>query len=96
MEPGKLSQVGLIFFGHVNRNNRMGTRIQHLLHPNGAPATTNQELPGLLKKTVQVFYRTDKGSTPTFHPRTDTTPLIKESETQRALEDLNPDKGAGP
>ncbi len=45
------------------------------------------------------FYRTDKGSTPTFHPRTEirmANPHIKEPETQSALEDLNSNKGAGP
>ncbi len=77
----------------------MGTRIQRLLHPDGSPATTNQEMADLLKQTFQSFYRTDKGSTPTFHPRTElsmATPHITESETQRALESLNPNKGAGP
>ncbi len=41
----------------------------------------------------------DNGSTPTFHPRTEirmANPHITESETQRALEALNPNKGAGP
>ncbi len=53
----------------------------------------------LLKQTFQSFYRTDKGSTPTFHPRTEirmATLHITESETERALEALNPNKGAGP
>ncbi len=77
----------------------MGTRIQRLLHPDGSPATTNQEMVDLLKRTFQSFCRADKGSTPTFHPRTEismATPHITESETQRALEALNPNKGAGP
>ncbi len=79
----------------------MGTRIQRLLHPDGSPTTTDQEMADLLKQTFQSFYRTDKGSTPTFHPRTDTRmatppPHITESETQAALEALNPNKGAGP
>ncbi len=76
----------------------MGTRIQRLLHPDGFPATTNQEMANLLKQTFQSFYRTDKGSTPTFHPRTEirmANPNITESETQRAFEALNPIKGAG-
>ncbi len=50
----------------------------------------------LLKQAFQGFYCTDKGSTPTFHPRTDVhmaNPLITVSETQRAL---NPNKGTGP
>ncbi len=77
----------------------MGTRIQRLLHPDGSPATTDHEVADLLKQTFQGFYRTDKGSTPTFHPRTEIhmeTPHITEPETQTALEDLNPHMGAGP
>ncbi len=77
----------------------MGTRIQRLLHPNGSPAITDQEIPDIFKQTFQGFYRTDKESSPTFHPRTNMrmeTPHITESETQRALEALNPNKGAGP
>ncbi len=77
----------------------MGTRIQRLLHPDGSPATTDQEMADLHKQTFQGFYRTDKGSTLTFLPRTEirmATPLITESETQRALEDFNPNKGAVP
>ncbi len=77
----------------------MGNRIQRLLHPDGSPASTDQEMADLLKQTSQSFYRTDKGSTPTFHPRTEirmATPHITESETQTALEALNPNKGAGP
>ncbi len=35
------------------------------------PATTDQEMADLLKQTFQNFYQTDKGSTPTFHPRTE-------------------------
>ncbi len=53
----------------------------------------------LLKQTFQGFYRTDKGPTPTFHPRTEirmANPHITESETQGALEALNSNKGAGP
>ncbi len=37
----------------------MGTRIQRLLHPDGSPATTDQEMADLLKQTFQSFYRTD-------------------------------------
>ncbi len=69
----------------------MGTRIQRLLHPDGSPATTDQEMADLLKQTFQSFYPTDTGSTPTFHPRTEirmATPHITESETQTALEAL--------
>ncbi len=77
----------------------MGTRIQCLLHPDDSPATTNQETEELLKQTFQGFYRTDKGSTPTFHPRTAirmANPHTTESETQRALKALNSNKRAGP
>ncbi len=97
METSKLSPKKI--FAHVNRNKRMGTRIQRLLHPDGSPATTDQEMAGLLKQIFQGFYRKDKGSTPTFHPRTDirmANPHITQSETQRALEALNPNKGTGP
>ncbi len=100
METGKLSQVGpQKNFARVNRNKRMGTRIQRLLHPDGSPATIGQEMADLLKQIFQRFYRKDKGSTPTFHPRIEirmANPHITESETQRALEALNPIKGAGP
>ncbi len=77
----------------------MGTRIQRLLHPDGSPATTDQEMEDFLRQTFQGFYRTDKGSTPTFHPHTElrmANPRITESETQRALEAPNSNKGAGP
>ncbi len=53
----------------------------------------------LLKQTFRGPYRTDKGSTPTFHSRTEirmANPHITEPETQRALEALNPNKGTGP
>ncbi len=48
------------FVAQVNRNKRMGTRIQRLLHPDGSPATTDQEMVDPLKQTFQGFYRTDK------------------------------------
>ncbi len=53
----------------------------------------------LLKKTFQSFYRKDKGSTPTFQPRAEIhmgNPHITEPETQRTLEALHPNTGAGP
>ncbi len=74
---------------HVNRNKRMGTRMQHLLNPDGCTAIIDQEMTDLLKQTFQGFYRTDKGSTPTFHLRTKihmASTHFTESETQRALE----------
>ncbi len=55
-QPSRLSKK---FFAHVNRNKRMGTRIQRLLHPDGSPATTGQEMTDLLKQTFQGFCRTD-------------------------------------
>ncbi len=76
----------------------MGTRIQRLPYPNGSYAATDQEIADLLKQTFQGFYRTDNGSTSTFQLRTEirmANPHITESETQRALEVLNPIKGAG-
>ncbi len=78
---------------------RMGTRIQRLLHLDGSPVTTDQEMADLLKQTFQGFYRQDKGPTPIFRTRTEirmANPHITESETQRALESLNPNKGACP
>ncbi len=77
----------------------MGTRIQCLLHPDGSPATTDQEMAELLKQTFQGFYRKDERSAPNLHARTEirmANPHITESETQRAIEALNPNKGAGP
>ncbi len=38
-------------FAHVNRNKRMGTRIQRLLHPDGSPAATDQKMAALLVVT---------------------------------------------
>ncbi len=100
METGKLSQfVPQTIFAHVNRHKRMGTRTQRLLHPYGPPATTDQEMAVLLKQTFQSFYRTDKGSSSTFHPRTEirtANPHITESETQEALEALNSNTGTDP
>ncbi len=52
-----------------------------------------------LKKKFRNFDRANKRSIPAFNPRTEihmSNPLITESETQRALKDLNPNKGAGP
>ncbi len=53
----------------------------------------------LLKQAFQGFFRKDKGYTPTFHRRTEirmANPHITESKTQRVLEALNSNKGAGP
>ncbi len=53
----------------------------------------------LLKTTFLGFFREDEGSTPVLQPRTQTNmadPLITELEIRRALDDLNPHKGAGP
>ncbi len=75
----------------------MGTRIQRLLRPDGSPATTDQEMAKFLKQTFQGFDRKGKGSTPTFHQRTEiriASPNITESKTRRALEALNPNNGA--
>ncbi len=86
-------------FAHGSRKKRIGTRMQRLLHPDGTPATTDQEIADLLKQTFQSFCRTDKGPAPIFHPRTEicmANPHTTESEAQRALEALNPNKGAGP
>ncbi len=82
---------------NVNRNKLMGTSIQRLLHPDGSSATTDQEMADLFNQTSKGFYRTHKGSTPNFHPNTEfhmANPLIMKSATQRALEDLNPNKWA--
>ncbi len=53
----------------------------------------------LLKTTFLGFFREDEGSTPVLQPRTQTNmadPLISELEIRRALDGLNPHKGAGP
>ncbi len=86
-------------FAHVNRNKRMGARIQRPLYLDGSLVTTDQEMADLLKQTFQSVYPTDKVSTAIFHARTEirmATPHITESETHRALEALNPNKGCGP
>ncbi len=77
----------------------MGTKIQLSLHPDGSPAITDQEMTDGLKKILQVFYRTEKGATPTSHPRPEkriSNPLITEPQTQQALEALYLNKSAGP
>ncbi len=53
----------------------------------------------LLKTTFQGFFREGEGSTPVLQQRTQTymaDPLITELEVRRALDGLNPHKGAGP
>ncbi len=53
----------------------------------------------LLKATFLGFFREDEGSTPVLQPRAQTDmadPLIAELEITRALDGLNPHKGAGP
>ncbi len=53
----------------------------------------------LLKTTFLGFFREGEGSTPVLQPRTQTymaNPLITELEVRRALDGLNPHKGAGP
>ncbi len=53
---------------------------------------------GLLKTTFLGFFREDEGSTPVLQPRTQTCvadPLIIELEVRRALDGLNPHRGAG-
>ncbi len=53
----------------------------------------------LLKTTFLGFFREDEGSTPVLQPRTlayMADPLITELEVRRALDGLNPHKGAGP
>ncbi len=57
METGNLAKLApKKIIAHVNRNKRMGTRIQRLLHPDGSPATTDQEMADLPKQTFQGFY----------------------------------------
>ncbi len=70
METGKLGQDGpQNKIAQVNRYKGVGTRIQSLLHPDGSPATTYQEIS--LKKTFQGFYRVGKEITPTFQSITE-------------------------
>ncbi len=77
-----------IFFAHVNHNQRMGTRIQRLLHPDVSPATTDQEMVDILKQTFQGFCRKDKGLTAflTRKPRDDWQTLT--SRNQKRIEPL--------
>ncbi len=66
----------------------MEARIQRLLHSDGSPATMDQEMAYLLKKTFHGLYRANKKPTSTFHPRTEVSmanTLIMGSETQPAL-----------
>ncbi len=93
METGKRSQVGpqRIF------RSRKPQQANGNHNPDASLATTDHEMADLLKQTFHVSYRMGKRSTPTFHPRTDicmASPGITESETKRALEALNPNKGA--
>ncbi len=81
------------FFAHVNRNKRLAARILQLRHP------SDQEMAELLKTTFLGFFREDEVSTPVLQPRTQTNmadPLITELEIRRALDGLNPHKGACP
>ncbi len=58
----------------------------------------NQEMADPLKKTFGAFYRVDKESSHTFHPRTEmhmANPIITELETHRALAAINPNKESG-
>ncbi len=53
----------------------------------------------LLKTTLLGVFREDEGSTPVLQPRTQpymADPLITELKVRRALDGLNPHKGAGP
>ncbi len=53
----------------------------------------------LLKTTFLGFFREDEESTPVLQPRTQTymaNPLFTELEVRRAVDGLNPHKGAGP
>ncbi len=66
----------------------MGTRIQRLLHPDGSPATKDQEVADLLKQTFQGFNRNDKGST--FYPRTEIRMATPTSRNQKLKESSTP------
>ncbi len=100
METGKFSKdCPQIFFAHVNRNKRLTARILQLRHPSGSLVNSDQEMADLLKTTFLGFFREDAESAPVFQPRTQTNmadPLITELEIRRALDGLNPHKGAGP
>ncbi len=92
METGKLSKdCPQKFFAHVNRNKRLTARILQLRHPSGSLINSDQELAELLKTTFLGFFPGDEGSTPVLQPRTQT-----KLEVRRALDGLNPHKGAGP
>ncbi len=74
-------------------------RILQLRHSSGSLLNSDQEMAELLKTTILGFFCEDGGSTPVLQPRTQTymsDTLITELEVQRALDGLNPHKGAGP
>ncbi len=75
-------------FTHVNRNKQMGTGIQRLLHPDGSPATTDQEMIDLLNKNMSRFL--SLRSTPAFHPRTEIQMANPSSQNQKSKEPPKP------
>ncbi len=84
---------------HVNRNKRLTARILQLRHTSGSLINSDQEMAELLEMTFLGFCREDERSTAVLHSRTQThmtDPLITELEVRRALDGLNPHKGAGP
>ncbi len=86
-------------FAHVNRNKRLTESILQLRHPSGSLINSDQEMADLLNKTFLGFFREDEGSTTVLQPRTQTymaDALITELEVRRALDGLNPHKGASP
>ncbi len=87
-------------FAYANQTNRLGCRIQRLMHPAGCPAKADQEMADLVKETFQSFYRADKRPAPTFHPRIFQIRMvnlpISESKTHRDLEVINPNMRTGP
>ncbi len=83
----------------VSRNKRLITRIPQLRLTNGSLINSGQEIAELHKTTFRGFFCEDDGPTPVLQPRTQTymaEPLITELEVRRALDGLNPHKGAGP
>ncbi len=86
-------------FAHVNRNKRLTAPILQLRHPSGSLINSDQVMAELLRTAFLGFFLEDEGSTPELQPRTQTNvadPLITELEIRRALDGLNPHKGACP
>ncbi len=88
-----------IFFAHGNRNQLLTAHILQLRRPSGSIINSGQEMAELLKTTFLAFFCEDEELIPVFQQSTQTCmadALITELEVRRALDCLNPHRGAGP